>query len=103
MSNTSRIAFPDGPQPRVCLGAAVRDRRAELGLTQADLVARSGLDARLVGDVDRGHRDVHFPVLFRLARALDTTPMALIGTVHQALLDENGWYHDFARLPPGDP
>ena len=52
------------------LGDRLRDRRAELKLTQQDLGDRCGLHRTFVGSVERGERNVSVLNLRQLARAL---------------------------------
>ncbi|ENE1253168.1 helix-turn-helix transcriptional regulator [Stenotrophomonas maltophilia] len=52
------------------LGCRVRARRKELGWTQEDLAANSGLDRSYVGGIERGERNITFTVLCELASSL---------------------------------
>ena len=62
----------------VAFGLAVRARRGELGLTQEQLAERSGLHFTYVSSVERGERNVTLRTIIRLARALESTALALI-------------------------
>lgn len=53
------------------LGAAVRDRRTELGMSQEQLADLCHLHRTYVGDIERGKRNVGLINLGRLSRALD--------------------------------
>jgi transcriptional regulator with XRE-family HTH domain len=55
------------------LGDRVRDRRAGLKLTQADLGDRCGLHRTFIGSVERGQRNVSILNLRQVARALRTS------------------------------
>jgi DNA-binding XRE family transcriptional regulator len=46
--------FTNGEHRRQVLSHAVRLRRAELGISQAELAKQSGLGIQKVGDVERG-------------------------------------------------
>ena len=59
------------------LGAAVRTRRLELGLSQDDLAEQSGLHRTYISDVERGERNVSLDNIGRIANALDTPISAL--------------------------
>lgn len=58
-------------------GAAVRQRREELGLSQEEFGFESGLDRTYVSGIERGVRNPTIRVVIRLAAALQTRPSAL--------------------------
>jgi transcriptional regulator with XRE-family HTH domain len=66
------------PDARRALGAAVRARRDELGLTQEALALRSGLHQRWISNVETGKRNPSYESLRRLAAALDIETAELI-------------------------
>ncbi|WP_129306358.1 helix-turn-helix transcriptional regulator [Streptomyces sp. L2] len=53
------------------LGQAVHDRRIELGLSQAELAERAGMTQPQVSRMEGGDTVPTFPLLRRLAKALD--------------------------------
>lgn len=53
-------------------GDAVRGRRRELGLTQAQVGGRVGMHRSYYGAIERGQRNATLEQLFRLEAALDT-------------------------------
>ncbi|MFC7330236.1 helix-turn-helix domain-containing protein [Marinactinospora rubrisoli] len=59
----ARVAFE--------LGAAVRNRRRELGLSQARLAERAGMQQPAVARLEAGGTVPSIPVLERIAAALD--------------------------------
>jgi transcriptional regulator with XRE-family HTH domain len=61
------------------LGDRVRDRRAELKLTQQELGDRCGLHRTFIGSVERGERNVSVLNLRQLAAALRTPIGDLLG------------------------
>lgn len=67
----------------VCLrfGAAVRRRRAALGLSQEALAERAGLHRTYIGGIERGERNVTLRVAAKLARALTTSFADLVRDV----------------------
>ena len=71
---------PDDParKPLIWFGDAVRVRRLDLGLSQEMLAERSGLHRTYIGGVERGERNVGLLNIWRLARALDVVPGALL-------------------------
>ncbi|MFI0937565.1 helix-turn-helix domain-containing protein [Streptomyces sp. NPDC021020] len=54
------------------LGRLVRDRRAELGLSQTDLADRCGMKQPQISRLETGGTVPTLPLLRRLARALDS-------------------------------
>src|ERR1700678_1515341 len=53
--------------------SALRDRRLECGLTQAELAARAGVSRQLVAAVEAGHNTPAVDAALGLARALGST------------------------------
>ena len=64
------------------LGARVRQRRHELGLSQEALADTSGLHWTFVGQVERGRRNLSVHNLLKLARALEVDAGALVTGLH---------------------
>ena len=60
-------------------GHIVRHRREALGLSQEELGAKTNLSRNYIGMVERGETNPTLLVLHALARALNTTMVALIG------------------------
>lgn len=60
------------------LGFRVRERRAELGLTQAELAERCDLHRTFIGSVERGERNLSVLNLRLIAKALRVDPAELI-------------------------
>jgi HTH-type transcriptional regulator / antitoxin HipB len=52
------------------LGAAIRERRHELDVTQDDLAASIGVNRRVVGRLEKGKETVHVGIVLRAARAV---------------------------------
>ncbi len=65
-------------QAHAALGRAVRDLRADRGISQEDLAHRSGMHRTYVGGIERGERNVSYANLLRLAGALDVPPSQLL-------------------------
>ena len=57
---------------------AVRRRRIEVGLTQAEAAKRAGISAGHLCEIERGTRNPSAPVLDRLATTLATTTAELM-------------------------
>lgn len=62
----------------LALGEVIRERRAELGLSQEKL---PGLHRNVVGNIERGVSEPTLSVLLRVARALDMTGTELLAAV----------------------
>jgi len=52
------------------LGAAIRERRRRLGITQDDLGASIGVNRRVIGQLEKGKKTVHVDIVLRAARAV---------------------------------
>jgi len=73
------------PDRRVrAFGAAVRERREELGLSQEALGYRAKVHRTYVSDVERGARNPTAKVIWKLAEALGTKPSHLFGMAERA-------------------
>ena len=60
-------------------GAAVRELRAQRGVSQEELAHLAGLHRTYVGGIERGERNPSLRNIARLADALDVPPSRLIG------------------------
>lgn len=60
------------------VGAAVRRRRRELGMTGKELAARLNVSASFITQVEKGQSSLSLPRLYRLAEVLGTTPNGLL-------------------------
>lgn len=59
-------------------GSAVRSRRAQLGVTQADLAAKTGLSRSYLSAVECGRDGISLERAAQVAEALDTTLAELL-------------------------
>ena len=66
------------------LGAAIRNRRYELGLSQEELAWRAGLNRTYVTDVERGARNLSLATIDKLADALQSPLSVLLRGVDKA-------------------
>ena len=64
--------------PRTILADNVRTRRKALGLSQEAFADRAGLHRTYIGAIERAERNVSLDNIDKLARALGTTPDALL-------------------------
>jgi transcriptional regulator with XRE-family HTH domain len=60
------------------VAANVRQARTAIRLSQEELALEAEVDRTYVSQVERGKRNITVAVLARLARALRTTPAALL-------------------------
>lgn len=63
------------------LGGSIRTRRLSRDLTLVDLAAESELSQPFLSQIENGRARPSMASLYRIARALDTTPQALFGRV----------------------
>lgn len=66
------------PAPALAFGAAVRERRLEIGLSQEELAAGAAVERSHMGKIERGEHMPNFVLILRLARALGVTPGKLV-------------------------
>jgi DNA-binding XRE family transcriptional regulator len=78
--------------------SALRARRLECGLTQAELAARAGVSRQLVAAVETGQNAPAVATALALARALGATVEELFSPVHGDITPALG-----GRLPDGTP
>lgn len=60
------------------LGAAIRRRRKEQGMSQERLAQAVGMDRSYIGQVERGENSIAILPLAAVAKALDTTIASLM-------------------------
>lgn len=64
--------------PKQIFGDNLKALRVSAGLSQEELANRADIHRTYVSSVERGHRNVTLETIFALARALGTTPAALL-------------------------
>jgi transcriptional regulator with XRE-family HTH domain len=64
-------------------GAALRERRTELDLSQAEVAERAGLQRAALARLERGERAPGLRSLWRVAHAVDLRPSELIRAAEQ--------------------
>jgi transcriptional regulator with XRE-family HTH domain len=75
--------MPASPAFQLALGAAVKARREELGLTQEQLYLRTEIHQRYISNVENGKRNPSYASLRRLADGLGLTTSELIARAEQ--------------------
>lgn len=54
----------------VDLGAAIRERRRQLGITQDELASSIGVSRRVIGQLEKGKKTVQVGIVLRAARGV---------------------------------
>lgn len=72
-------------QVPVAFGKILREQRLSAGLSQEALALESEVDRTFVSQIERGIRQPTLTTLWRLARALDSAPSALIARTERLL------------------
>ena len=75
------MSAPRDKTPLKRFGAAVRQRRLELSLSQERLAQIAGIHRNYAGAVERGARNVALLNMIRIARALDVPLASLVAEV----------------------
>ena len=66
-----------GSKILIALGLAVRQSRAEMGLSQEALAVDANMDRSYVGGIERGEHNITVMNVIKLADALNTKPSLL--------------------------
>lgn len=72
------MALDEPDLAQMSLGAEIRRRRKQHGLTLANLAAQAGISHPFLSQLERGYARPSMTTLERLARALDTTQVSLM-------------------------
>lgn len=62
----------------LALGSAIRDRRADLKLSQEGLALKVGMDRSYLGGIERGEHNLAIVNLIRIASALEVSAAELL-------------------------
>jgi len=79
------------------IGARMRARRRQLGLSQSDLAARLGLSFQQVQKYERGSNRIAASMLAAAAEALSTSVADLVGEAGSGRSDEDELFRALAR------
>lgn len=71
----------------IALGSAIREVREQHGLSQERLGFEAGVDRTYVSSIERGHRNISFDNLVKIAEALDVKPSQIL----RRWEDSMGW------------
>lgn len=82
----------------------LRVMRERQGLTLTELAARSGLTPAAISQLERAEREPSFSSIYRLSRALGTTPNDLMGIGDESALDPSlrGLFRDVKQFDKQD-
>lgn len=69
------------------LGVALKERRAELGLTQEDVAGATGIDRPFITLIESARKQPSVSVFWKLAGALQLSPAEFAGRVDQRYRD----------------
>jgi transcriptional regulator with XRE-family HTH domain len=84
-------------QLELIIGARMRTRRRQLGLSQSDLAARLGVSFQQVQKYERGANRVAASTLLTAARALNTSIAWLVGEEASGRDDDDDVFRALAR------
>jgi transcriptional regulator with XRE-family HTH domain len=72
------------PEPALAFGAAVRERRLALGISQEQLANDAQVERSHMGKIERGEHMPNLVMILRIAAALKIKPGLLVdGVAHQ--------------------
>lgn len=60
------------------IGEAIRGRRLELGMTQAELADALDFARTSIANIETGRQTIYVDTLYEIAKALDTVPATLV-------------------------
>jgi transcriptional regulator with XRE-family HTH domain len=88
--NKPRPGRPKGaktfdPAPARAFGAAVREKRFELGLSQEELANKAQVERSHMGKIERGEHLPNLVLILRLAKALSVKPGLLVDRAAELL------------------
>ena len=66
------------PSPAIAFGAAVRESRLKVEISQEELASRARVERSHMGKIERGEHMPNFVLILRLAKALDLSPGQLV-------------------------
>lgn len=76
------LAFPSSivpvEEPKVRVGANIKENRRRLGLTQEELAHRAGMHPVEIGRAERGVRDLRVSSVAKIARGLEIEALELL-------------------------
>ena len=88
MKRKSASAAATGPpSQRKAVGAAIRNRRKTLALTQQELAAKVKRSIPTISKIESGLHPLDVDTLSALAAALETSPTRLLWDVHRSQLE----------------
>lgn len=70
---------------RTSFGAIIKSARLRRGITQYALADAASVGRRFIQGVENGHHEAKISTLFSMAKALEVSPMMLIGELEYAM------------------
>ena len=85
---------------RSSFGSIIKAARLKKGISQYALADAAGVGRRYIQSVENGYQEAKISTLFNMAKALDASPMMLVGQLEYAM--NNGELPEAVRenLPP---
>lgn len=71
--------------PAIIFGQVLRRLRKEANLSQESLALEAGVERNFVSLIERGINQPTLRIMFKLAKALNTTPSKMLALVENAL------------------
>lgn len=71
---------------RTSFGAIIKSARLRRGVTQYSLADAAGVGRRFIQGVENGHHEAKISTLFSIAKALEVSPMMLVGELEFAMI-----------------
>ena len=89
--NKPRPGRPKGAKtfdsaPALAFGAAVREKRFEMGLSQEELANKAQVERSHMGKIERGEHLPNLVLILRLAKALSVKPGLLVDQTAEKLM-----------------
>ena len=63
------------------VGKRIQECRQKAGLTQEQLSEKSGISQKHISRIEQGYHDTHFTMIYKIAKALNTSTAYLLGDV----------------------
>lgn len=85
---------------RASFGAIIKSARLRKGITQYTLADSAGVGRRFIQGIENGHHEAKISTLFKLAYALDISPMILVKELDETIKNRDLPDSVKENLPP---